>query len=115
MTINSRQKGKRIELQAAKKLTETLGCSARRSQQYCGEAGDADLITDLPKTHIEVKGVERLNIYKAIEQAESDKKYHDIPIVIHKKNGKPFLLTMYLEDAGDFCENINDYRSSKEA
>ena len=112
---NSKRKGKRIELQAAKEIQRILGCSARRSQQYCGAAADADLITDIPKTHFEIKGVERLNIYKAIEQAESDKKYHDVPVVVHKKNGKPFLLTIYLEDTGDFCEIINDYTSSKEA
>lgn len=112
---NSRRKGKRIELQASKELMKNLGCEARRSQQYCGEAGDADLITDIPRTHFEVKGVERLNIYKAIEQAESDKKYHDIPIVLHKKNGKQFLLTVYLEDIGDLVEIINDYITSKEA
>ena len=59
--------------------------------------------------------MERLNIYKAIEQAESDKKYHDVPLVLHKKNGKQFLLTCYLEDIGDLVEIIHDYITSKEA
>lgn len=55
MPVNSKQKGKRGELEAAKMLTE-LGYPARRSQQYAGYAGTADILCDaLDGIHIEVK------------------------------------------------------------
>ena len=68
---NSRQKGKRGELMAAKELERLFGCEARRSQQYCGEAGDADIITSIDGIHFEVKNVQRLNLHAALEQADS--------------------------------------------
>ena len=106
---NSRRKGARGELAAAKELARLFGCEARRSQQYCGVAGDADLITNIPGLHFEIKTVERLQLHKALEQAESDKKYHDRPVVIFKKNRKRFVAIMYLEDLGDISERIRDF------
>ncbi len=93
----SREKGKRGERMAAKELKK-LGIDARRAQQYCGEAGDADLITDVEKIHFEVKNVERLNLYDAIEQAEEDKRAGTVPVVLYKRNGKRFVVIHYLED-----------------
>tara|TARA_Y100000401_G_scaffold91961_1_gene77797 strand:+ start:19918 stop:20280 length:363 start_codon:yes stop_codon:yes gene_type:complete len=106
---NSRRKGARGELAAAKELTRLFGCEARRSQQYCGVAGDADLITNMPGLHFEIKTVERLQLHKALEQAESDKNYHDRQIVIYKKNHKKFVAIMYLDDLGDISERITEF------
>ncbi|NLL91653.1 MAG: hypothetical protein GX222_04440 [Ruminococcaceae bacterium] len=92
--MNSRQKGKRGELELAKKLKE-YGFETRRSQQFSGIAGDGDVV-ELPDIHIEVKRVERLNIYEAIEQAVRDAK-NAIPTVFHRKNGKGWLVTMQIE------------------
>ncbi|MAK31987.1 hypothetical protein [Acinetobacter sp.] len=108
---NSRQKGKRGELMAAKELERLFGCEARRSQQYCGEAGDADIITSIDGIHFEVKNVQRLNLHAALEQADSDKKYHDLPVLLYKKNRKKWVLACYLDDAGEICERI--IRNSK--
>ena len=93
----SREKGKRGERMAAKEL-EKLGIEARRAQQYCGEAGDADLITDVEGLHFEVKNVERFNLYTALEQAERDKRDEEVSVVLHKRNGKRFVVIHYLED-----------------
>lgn len=94
--INSKQKGAKGEREFSN-LCKEQGFDTRRSQQYCGANGDADVI-GLPNIHIEVKRVERLNIENAIEQAISDKKDNDIPIVAHRKNRKPWLVTMTVED-----------------
>lgn len=93
---NSRQKGARGERELAAVLREH-GFECRRGQQFCGANGDADVV-GLPGVHIECKRVESLNIYKAIEQAKSDARENELPAVFHRKNGKPWLVTMTLED-----------------
>lgn len=93
---NSRQKGARGERELAAVLREH-GYDCRRGQQYCGANGDADVV-GLPGIHIECKRVESLNIHKAIEQAKSDVRENELPAVFHRKNGKPWLVTMTLED-----------------
>ena len=96
MPINSKQKGKTGELELAHLLRDH-GYDCRRSEQYCGKAGDADVI-GLPTIHIECKRNEKLNIDNAIEQAISDAKNGDIPTVFHRKNRKPWLVTMRFDD-----------------
>ena len=93
---NSIQKGARGERELAAVLREH-GYDCRRGQQYCGANGDADVV-GLPGIHIECKRVESLNIHKAIEQAKSDARENELPVVFHRKNGKPWLVTMTLED-----------------
>lgn len=104
---NSREKGARFERTLAKKLKE-YGYDARRGQQYCGANGDADVV-GLPGIHIEAKAVERLNIYNAMEQAVNDKKDYEVPAVFHKKNHKPILVTMRLEDWIDLYKKAGGY------
>ena len=93
---NSRQKGARGERELAAVLREH-GFECRRGQQYCGANGDADVV-GIPGVHIECKRVESLNIHKAMEQAKSDARENELPAVFHRKNGKPWLVTMTLED-----------------
>ncbi len=94
--INSIQKGKAGELELSHEL-QKYGFKARRSQQFCGTAGDADVI-GLPGIHIECKRVEALNMDKAYEQAVADCKGTDIPAVFHRKNRKPWKVTLGLDD-----------------
>lgn len=96
MAINSRQKGKKGELEACAKLREH-GWEARRSQQYAGINHDADIL-GLPGHHIEVKRVERLNIEDAMTQAKTDCKNGEIPIVMHRKNHCEWLITIKADD-----------------
>jgi Holliday junction resolvase len=96
MPINSRQKGKRGELEVARILRK-FGYDARRSQQYAGINSDADVV-GLPGVHLEVKRVETLNISKAMEQSKRDAADGEIPTVVHRKNGEEWLITMRFED-----------------
>ena len=104
---NSREKGARFERTLANKLRE-YGYDTRRGQQYCGANGDADVV-GLPGIHIEAKAVEHLNIYNAMEQAINDKKDDEVPAVFHKKNRKPILVTMKLEDWIDLYEKAGGH------
>jgi len=92
--MNSRQKGARGERELAK-ILQQYGYEARRGQQYCGANGDADVV-GLPGFHIECKRVERLDIYAAMGQSENDAKLDELPIVVFRKNGKPWLVVLKL-------------------
>ena len=101
-TMNSRDKGKRGERELAKVLREN-GYDCRRGQQYSGANGDADVI-GLTGIHIECKRVEKLNIYDAMYQSIRDARDWEIPVVMHRKNKKPWLVTMLLVDWLDMYE-----------
>ena len=57
MPINSKQKGKRGELEAVRFLKSLGFTDARRTAQYCGADGDGDVVCPdtLPDVHFEVK------------------------------------------------------------
>lgn len=60
---------------------------------------ESDLI-GLIGIHVECKFVDRLNLRKAMEQAEEEaqKRKDGIPVVFHKTTRKPWLVTMRGED-----------------
>ena len=97
MAINSKQKGKRFELQLAAKLRE-YGYKARRTNQYCGNTGDASDVVGLPGLHIEAKHQETMRLYDWMDQAKRDAKGQKLPAVFHKKNNAPILVTMEMDD-----------------
>ena len=94
--MNSRAKGKAGELELAQ-LLRAYGYTARRGQQYSGANGDADVV-GLQGVHIECKRVERLNIDNAMQQSINDARELELPVVMHRRNGKRWLVTMTLDD-----------------
>lgn len=104
MPINSKRKGSAGERELANKLKE-YGYDARRSVQYNGKDGQADVL-GLPHIHIEAKRVERLNLYDAMEQAKRDAKNGDKPTVFHRRNRGNWLVTMELDS---FMEIYKEY------
>lgn len=97
MPINSRNKGARFERLLASKFRE-YGYDCRRSQQYCGANGDADVI-GLPGIHVEAKAVEAMRLYDWMAQAKRDAAgTGEIPAVFHKKNHAEILVTMEFDD-----------------
>lgn len=94
--MNSRDKGKRGELEAAHLLKE-YGYDARRGQQYAGSNGDPDVV-GLPDIHLEVKRVEKLNIDEALQQSIRDARDAEVPVVMHRKNRTEWKITMLFSD-----------------
>lgn len=94
--MNSRAKGKRAELELAKLLRGYGFKDARRGQQFSGIEGED--VVGLPMLHIECKNVQQLNLREAMAQSERDAKEGQIPVVMHKKDRKPWLVTINLED-----------------
>ena len=99
--INSKQKGKRGELEFVNYL-KSQGIEARRGQQYSGTPDSPDVVSDLRGFHFEVKRTERFNIYKAMEQAENDCGCK-VPVVVHRQNSKDWLIVMNADDWLDYC------------
>lgn len=94
--INSRAKGKKGELEAARVLREH-GYDVRRGVQYKGGAESPDIV-GLPYCHLEIKRVEHLNIHDAVDQAKRDKSENELAVVMHRKNNCEWLVTMPFTD-----------------
>lgn len=103
----SRNKGASGERELADKLKSLLGISARRGRQYSGSPDSPDVDSDL-NLQIECKRVERLQLYQSIEQAARDSQGKKPPIVFHRKNRKPWVVIMYLDDLPEIARIVND-------
>lgn len=103
---NSKNKGKRGELEVVHILTDH-GFEARRTAQYCGNTGDAaDVVSDLPY-HIEVKHQETLQIDKWWEQATHDaKESGKEPILVFRKNNQRWRVCMDFEKFLELHEKV---------
>ena len=93
--INSKRKGKNGELEVAH-FFKDYGFDARRSQQFAGMNGDADVV-GVPFLHLEVKRTENLHLDKAMEQSAGDAREGEIPVVIHRKDRQDWRITLTLE------------------
>jgi Holliday junction resolvase len=90
--MNSKQKGKRGELEFAHFLAAE-GFAARRGQQFCGSPDSPDVVCEALPFHVEVKRVERLNMRDATAQAEGDSRGKPW-IVAHRWNNGQWLVTL---------------------
>jgi hypothetical protein len=103
--MNSRSKGKRGELEAAKEWSRLFGGEARRGQQFSGGKESPDVVSSHVDVHLEVKRCEVGNPYVWMEQAVGDAG-DKIPVVLHRRNGKPWLLIARLEDAPGLAKTL---------
>lgn len=98
--MNSKRKGSAAERELLH-LLEAHGIAAHRNlQQFVGGADNPDVAAEvcgLP-LHIEVKRQERLRLSAAVNQAVHDANGHALPIVVHRSNRQPWLLTVRLAD-----------------
>lgn len=94
---NSRSKGKRGELEFAQLLRDA-GLVAWRGQQFAGGTESPDVVCEsLPHVHFEIKRVEQLNLLAAMAQSVTDAG-HKLPVVAHRRNKQPWLVTMRVQD-----------------
>lgn len=97
MSKASREKGKRGEREAAQFLRDKGYSSARRGVQYHGGPDSPD-VDGIPGIHVEVKRVESLRLYDALQQSKDDSAEDEIPIVMHRKNSKQWVVILDAED-----------------
>jgi len=96
MGSSQRDKGKRGERELARVLRDH-GYAGRRGQQYSGTTGEADVV-GLPHVHIECKRVENLRLWPSLEQARSDARDDELPVVMHRPNRREWVVVQPLED-----------------
>lgn len=106
--INSNAKGKAGERECAE-LLRSHGFEARRGQQFSGGEDSPDVVSDLG-FHIEVKRVESLSLYTAVEQAKRDCK-NDSYTIFHRKNGKSWVTIM---DSNEFLKIMRELHTLRE-
>lgn len=105
MPVNSRAKGARAELELAKTLKEELGWQARRTAQFCGNAGDSDVTVEGLPLFLESKMVERLNVQQAMEKAALQAG-SQTPLLFHRKKRTEWLVTMRLSDLREVAQIV---------
>lgn len=116
MPINSKQKGKRGELVVAHAF-QKYGFEANRTAQCRGNTGQApDVEVKNTNLHVEVKFQNKMHLYDWMEQADRDceaEKKNNIPVVIHKANNKPMLVSMHFEDFMEIYMGYLDGQKTK--
>ena len=92
----SRDKGKRRELEFVHILREAGFPNVRRGLVFNHEPD----IVGFDGFHTEIKGVESLNVRKALNQSieDSEKRKDGIPILAWKKSHEPWLIVLRLDD-----------------
>jgi len=103
--MRSRAKGKRGELDAAKEWVRVMGGSARRGQQFAGGQESPDVVCSHVNLHLEVKRCEAGNPYRWMDQAVVDAG-DKVPLVLHRRNGRDWLLIVRLDDAPRLAQEI---------
>ncbi len=103
---NSRQKGKRGELDAAESLRRLFCWTARRTQQFKGTSDSSDVeVAETPEAFWEVKREERLNVFKALATAVAEAG-GKLPVLMHRKNKTEWLVTVRLADLARLSEVV---------
>lgn len=107
--MNSKKKGNAGERELYNILKQ-YGEAERHDQTYVGGKDNPDISfsTGGVDYHIEAKRTERLQLHKAIEQAENDAG-NRIPVVVHRRNREPWYITMKLKD---FLQNVKGGKSN---
>lgn len=97
MGAMSRRKGANAEREVAE-LLRSHGFQARRGRQYSGSPDSPDVAHDIPGLFLEVKRTERFSLYPALEQAKQDRRAGDIPVVMHRQNGREWVAVLSADD-----------------
>ena len=106
---NSKRKGDSAERELLEVLSSS-GIPAERHQQglladFKGGHGNPDISATIAghPLHIEVKRTERLRLHEAMEQAKRDA-VGAMPVVAHRANRQPWLITLNLVDFLMVCK-----------
>lgn len=98
--MNSKRKGNAGELELLH-LLEAAGLSVQRNdQRFIGGMDNPDISLECggKRYHLEVKRAERFNAYEAMDQAIIDSNGKAVPVVVHRRNRRPWLVVLRLSD-----------------
>jgi len=101
----SREKGKRGEREFAAFLRD-LGLEARRTQQFSGTEGTADVSSSLEGVHLEVKRYAGIAAFRFLEQAERDADPDDLPVVALREDRGEWAIMLRAKHLERMAETI---------
>ena len=111
-TSSAKAKGRRLQQKFMQLLIEKLDIDPEDIESRSMGAGGEDLImskaarTKFPYS-VECKNQEKLNIWSAWDQANSNRGIYQ-PIVVIKRNGVPPLVVLEAENFLDYVKEFND-------
>lgn len=111
MTVNSRSKGKRGEIDARNVVRvawHAHGCI--RSAQAAG-AFAADLLHVGKAVHVEVKNVAKIGVEKFMAQAERDAAEGELPIVVMRQTRGEWTVMFRLTDSDKFATMLQENKA----
>lgn len=110
--MNIKRKGTTGEQEVVSILTAAGIRAYRNDQTFVGGKDNPDVYAEIFDTdlHIECKRVEKLNLLEAVKQAVIDANGKAFPVVFHRKNRSPWLVTCRLSD---LIELIQEKRCEK--
>lgn len=115
MSKSQINKGRAFELQVAKEIRRSgVDKNARRRPLSGSEKmvkGRGDMITKIPFS-IECKKQEQMKFWSWWEQAESQSKISQPPLLIHSANFRPIMATLKLTDFLNLLKELNDWKES---
>lgn len=90
-----------------------MGWTVRRSVQFCGKSGDADLlVSEHPDLFVECKLVQSLNITATVKKAVEDAGAA-LPAVFHRRDREEWLMTIRLTDLPRLVQMLTSTTSGK--
>lgn len=92
---HSRNKGSHAERELCDKLN-SMGMMCRRTVQYCGKGGDADITCLDLGLHVEVKRVEAFKWDETMAQVQRDSRGKPW-IIAHRKSRMPWVIIQTLD------------------
>ena len=98
--MNAKKKGNSGEVELLH-LLEAHGIPAHRNdQRFIGGVDRPDVYAEVCgiPLHVECNRQERLRLSEAVAQAVRDANGHALPVVAHRSNRQPWLVTARLED-----------------
>jgi Holliday junction resolvase len=92
---SQRDKGAAAEREVAAILSESMGVKVTRK---LGQARDGGDDIQVGRYRLEVKRREALSIDAWCEQVEACCEPQDVPVVVYRRNGKPWRVVLRLDD-----------------
>ena len=119
MTINANKKGKNFERAVARILNIAFKTNVRRTPMSGGMSIKGDIIDINPDSvlfdyHFECKNQEKLNIWKALAQARSDRPMGKTAIVVFTKNHEKDYVALEFEDFMNLLKELEDIKLNNE-
>ena len=103
--VNSRAKGARLEREAAHAIRTYLSLPAERSARN-GVEGAADIV-GTPGIRFEVKGRRSIGAVRFLNQAFLESEKDEVPVVLMREDGGPWILMVELRDVDRLVERIS--------